>query len=140
MTLPDDFYRASEAELPPSDRVAAPLLVKVAVGFYIASLLMRYVRGIGAGAMPDAVSLTVGMAAAAIVAGVSIALLYRMRWARIWIIVLTILPVINAAAGVAWMPWGPARIFAHCADGARIVAGAIMFMPSVRAWFAMRSR
>lgn len=135
--MQDNPYEASDAELPHPDRVPAPTLVKVAVALYVLGLLIRAVRAVFMTGSPELFPYALAwLALAAVTAGIAVALLYRMRWARIWLIVFTFLPVIYIAIGAVWMPWGAGRIVALVADLSRVAAGAMMFLPSVRRWFA----
>lgn len=135
--MQDNPYEASSAELPGPDRVPAPMLVKIAVALYVLGLVIRSARSLYVSGSPEMLPYALAwLALAAVTIGIAVALLFRMRWARIWLIVFTFVPVIYIAIAVAWVPWGPGRIVALVADLSRVAAGAMMFLPSVRRWFA----
>jgi hypothetical protein len=135
MKSADNPYQPTVAELVQPDASGVPLMLKLAIGFYAASFLMRFgramlldmgVRGFGPLAW-------LGIALIVLLIGMSLA--RGRRWARMWIVFFTILPIVSLTE-LRHAPALPVDVLQMMADLSRITAAAMLFLPSVRPWFA----
>lgn len=136
MDTTDNPYQAPTAELPKEMRSAAPTAIKLAVGLYVATYLLALISALIQGLDAPLLSIPAWVLIGAFTAGVSLALLRGKQWARIWVVLLTFMPVISL---VAFTPWTAGLIdggLAVARIATRITVGCMMFLPPIRAWFA----
>lgn len=129
-------YQAPIAELPKEMRPAAPAVIKLAVGLYAATYLLALISALIQGLDAPLLSIPAWALIGVFTAGVSLALLRGKQWARMWVVLLTFMPVISL---VAFTPWTAGLIDGGLAMArivTRISVGCMMFLPPVRAWFA----
>lgn len=136
MSDTENPYQASSAPLPAYVRPPAPRVVKVAVGLYVFSFLMKMTRALLIGLDAPALSIPAWLLAAAFVGGISWALLRGMQWARMWIAFMTFLPVVALVTRAPWEQPFPNDGLLLGDITARIAVGVMMFLPSAIAWFA----
>lgn len=132
-------YKASEAILPETTHPPAPVALKVAIGLYLLTYLLALLAVFMQKLVAPRWTIPAWLVVGAYAAGISFALWRRKRWARYWILVLTLVPVLSF---VTFHPWQAETIPAAIAIARitlRIVVGCMMFLPSVQAWFALRS-
>lgn len=136
MDATDNPYQAPVAELPKEVRPVAPAVVKLAVSLYVAAYLLALVSALIQGLDAPLLSIPAWILIGMFTAGISLALLRGKQWARMWIVLLTFMPVISL---MAFTPWTAGLIDGGLAMArivTRITVGCMMFLPSIRAWFA----
>lgn len=136
MDATDNPYQAPTAELPKEMRPVAPTAVKLAVSLYVATYLLALISALIQGLDAPLLSIPAWVLIGVFTAGISLALLRGKQWARMWIVLLTFMPVISLAA---FTPWTAGLIDGGLAMArivTRITVGCMMFLPSIRAWFA----
>lgn len=113
----------------------APTVIKLVVGLYVATYLLALTSALIQG-LDAPLSIPAWILIGVFTAGISLALLRGKQWARMWVVLLTCIPVISLAA---FTPWTAGLIDGGLAMArivTRIAVGCMMFLPSIRAWFA----
>lgn len=137
MSEPQNPYRSPEAELALPDTSGVPLMMKLAVGLYATSFLLRFARSVmlQEGLTRYGALTWLGVALLTLLIGMS--LLRGSRWARVWLMFFTALPVISLVE-LGHLPVLATDVMRVIADLLRIAAALMLFLPSIRRWFALR--
>lgn len=137
MSATDNPYQPPTAGLATSDARGVPVLLYVAVALYGGSLLMRFAQSLVLEIDITRYAALTWMGVALVNLLVGIALVRGKGWARAWLVFFTILPVVSLLQ-LRHLPILPADLLHCAADITRILAAAMLFLPSVRHWFTTR--
>lgn len=139
MTSDDNPYQASDSALPVVAREGPPLIVKAAIAGY----LLVYAMQVSVVLYSDLGDMRNPMLGAMVAKGLFVAMIatalwWRQQWARVWVAFATILAVFGLVKLL-----GPSRhvleevgVASHIL---RIAVACLLFLPSVRRWFARRA-
>ena len=137
MSEPTTPYEASAALLPVPAREKRPPALLAVLACYVAHFLFEFVP-LSATIVSDFELFMPTMAVIGVYGiAMCVALWHRQQWARVWLVFATVFTVFFLARmllqGVSTVQW-PALV----THGLRIAVGAMLFLPSVRRWFAPR--
>lgn len=138
MTSNDNPYQASEGALPVAVRDVPPLMVKLIIAGYLlvdvmqAVVILNSELGAGRNLMLGAIAIK-----GAFSLMIATALWWRQQWARIWVAFATVFAVFGLVKLL-----GPSRHVLEevgiAAQLLRVTVACLLFLPSVRRWFARR--
>ena len=136
MDATDNTYQAPTAELSKEIRPTTPAVIKWVVGLYVATYLLALIRVLVKGLDAPLLSISAWLLVGVFTVGISLALLRGKQWARMWVVLLTFAPVISLAAFTPWTTGLIDGSLSMARNVTRIAVGCMMFLPSIRAWFA----
>ena len=136
MDATDNPYQAPTAELSKEIRPTAPAVIKLVVGLYVATYLLALTSVLVKGLDAPLLSIPAWLLIGVFTAGISLALLRGKQWARMWVVLLTFIPVISLAELTPWTAGLIDGGLAMARIVTRIAVGCMMFLPSIRVWFA----
>ena len=114
----------------------APTVIKLVVGLYVATYLLALISALIQGLDTPLLSIPAWVLIGVFTAGISLAFLRGKQWARMWVVLLTFIPVISLAAFTPWTTGPIDGSLAMARIITRIAVGFMMFLPPIRAWFA----
>jgi len=136
MSAPDNPYQASDAALPAPDLKRPPALRLAVVGYL--SVYVLQAIAILHSDLPYRVPLTAAVVAKGVFAlAIGAALWWRQSWARVWVVFATVFAVFGLVLLLRPGEWAflGLAVVSHLL---RIAVAGMMFLPSVRRWFASR--
>lgn len=136
MDATDNPYQVPTAELPKEVRPVAPTVIKLVVGLYVATYLLALISALIQGSDAPLLSIPAWVLVGVFTVGIGLALLRGKQWARMWVVLLTFIPVISLTASMPWTAGLVEGGLAMARIVTRIAVGCMMFLPSIRAWFA----